>query len=73
MIVARHIGDSTTGNHWHAFAFYPGEREKSAAFYTVEPAPEAVDRTITVQVNPVFRATYCTDATRMTVRVVEDG
>ncbi len=63
------ISDSSTGNHSHAFAFYPGERVKSAAFYAVEPAPEAVDRTITVWVNPVFRDTYCTDVTRMTLAV----
>ena len=63
------ISDSATGNHWHAFAFYPGgEREKSAAFFTVEP-DEATERTISVRVNPVFRETYCTTATEMSVLV----
>ena len=66
------ISDSATGNHWHAFAFYPGERAKSAASYTVE-SDEATGRTITVRVNPVFRDTYCTDSTQMTVDVVDGG
>ena len=65
------FSDSATGKHWHAFAFYPGEREKSAAFYTVQPDSDDAQRSITVRVNAVFRDTYCTDSTQMTVDVVE--
>ena len=62
------ISDSATGNHWHAFAFYPGEREKSVASYTVDPDADEEQRTITGGANPVFRNTYCTDGTQMTIR-----
>jgi hypothetical protein len=64
------IDDSATGAHWHAFSFRPGEPlEKTAAHYRVE-SDEKAERTISVRVNPVFRDTYCTDATWMTVEVV---
>ena len=67
------ISDSATGNHWHAFAFYPGEREKSAAFYTVEPGgDDDTVRTITVWVNPAFRDTYCTADTMITIEVFRE-
>ena len=65
------ISGSASGNHWHAFAFYPGEREKGAAFYTVEP-DEETERTITVWVNPVFRDTFCTDAAPITIDVNDE-
>ena len=65
------IADSETGNHSHAFAFFPRRGGERAALLRSEPDDEATEPIIVVWVNPVFRETYCTDASQMTVEVVE--